>query len=43
VGDEGEIHGIDRFGASAPYKDLAKAFGFTPEVVAERVKRMLGR
>jgi transketolase len=42
VGEEGEIHAIDRFGASAPYKALAKEFGFTPEVVAGRVKRMLG-
>jgi transketolase len=43
VGEEGEVHGIDRFGASAPYKDLAKDFGYTPDVVAERVKRLLGR
>ncbi|MGH9361677.1 MAG: transketolase-like TK C-terminal-containing protein, partial [Thermoanaerobaculia bacterium] len=43
VGEEGEVHGLERFGASAPYKDLAKAFGYTPEAVAARVKRMLGR
>ncbi|HVF59573.1 MAG TPA: transketolase [Thermoanaerobaculia bacterium] len=43
VGEEGEVHGLDRFGASAPYKDLAKDFGFTPEVVAARVKKLLGR
>jgi transketolase len=43
VGLEGEIHGIERFGASAPYKDLAREFGFTPEKVVERVERMLGR
>ena len=42
VGDEGEIHGVERFGASAPWKDLAREFGFTPEKVAERVKLMLG-
>jgi transketolase len=41
VGLEGETHGVERFGASAPYKDLAKAFGFTPEVVVERVVRMV--
>lgn len=29
--------GLDRFGASAPYKKLAEEFGFTPEKVAERV------
>jgi len=43
VGEEGEVHGLDRFGASSPYKDLAKAFGFTPDVVAARVKKMLGQ
>jgi len=29
--------GIDRFGASAPAGDLARAFGFTPDAVAERI------
>ncbi|HEX9944569.1 MAG TPA: transketolase [Thermoanaerobaculia bacterium] len=43
VGLEGQIHGIERFGASAPYKDLQKAFGFTPEDVARRVEGMVGR
>ena len=43
VGTEGEIHGIDRFGASAPYKDLAREFGYTPEKVVERVEGLLGR
>jgi transketolase len=43
VGDEGEIHAIERFGASGPLKDLAREFGFTPEAVVERVKKLLGR
>jgi transketolase len=38
----GQVHGQDRYGASAPWKDLAKRFGFTPEEVAQRVERMLG-
>jgi transketolase len=42
VGAEGEVLGLDHFGASAPYKDLARAFGFTPEEVVRRVKWMLG-
>jgi transketolase len=42
VGSEGEVLGIDHFGSSAPWKDLQKQFGFTPEAVAERVRRMLG-
>jgi len=43
VGPEGQIHGMERFGASAPYKDLAKAFGFTPEDVVKRVVGMMER
>jgi transketolase len=35
VGDHGITYGIDRFGASAPAAAIAKAFGFTPERVAE--------
>jgi len=36
VGSAGQVLGIERFGASAPYKDLMKHFGFTPQAVAER-------
>jgi transketolase len=43
VGLDGEVHGIERFGASAPYKDLQKAFGFLPEDVVMRAERLLGR
>ncbi|HEX6901964.1 MAG TPA: transketolase [Thermoanaerobaculia bacterium] len=43
VGLEGEIHGIERFGASAPYKDLQREFGFRPEDVVKRVEGYLGR
>ena len=39
----GEIHAIERFGASAPYKDLQREFGFTPEAVVEKVVGYLGR
>ncbi len=41
VGLEGEIHGIERFGASAAYKDLVREFGFTSEKIAERAEGML--
>ncbi|MGA2758689.1 MAG: transketolase [Candidatus Cybelea sp.] len=34
VGDRGFAFGIDRFGASAPFADVARYFGFTPENVA---------
>jgi transketolase len=41
VGACGEVVGIDRFGESAPAEDLARHFGFTPEAVAERARRLI--
>jgi len=38
AGGGGLVLGIDRFGASAPEKALAEAYGFTPEKVAARVE-----
>jgi transketolase len=43
VGPEGDVIGIERFGASAPYRDLMEQFGFTPEAVAERAMALLGK
>ena len=37
----GEVFGLDHFGASAPYKVLDEKFGFTPQKVAEKVRKML--
>jgi transketolase len=31
--------GIDRFGASAPAKDLAEKFGFTPEAIVKAIEQ----
>jgi transketolase len=41
VGLQGQIVGIDHFGASAPAKDLFKAYGFTPEHVVEVIEKVL--
>jgi transketolase len=41
VGLQGEIVGIDHFGASAPAKDLFKAYGFTSEHVLEAIEKVL--
>ena len=41
VGPFGEVMGIERFGASAPYKVLAEKFGFTPQHVAKRALAMI--
>ncbi|MGH8947117.1 MAG: transketolase-like TK C-terminal-containing protein, partial [Acidimicrobiia bacterium] len=43
VGPEGLSIGIDRFGASAPWEVIAEKLGFTPEAVAEKVRRHLDR
>ncbi|HOK03799.1 MAG TPA: transketolase [Victivallales bacterium] len=37
VGSDGICIGMDNFGLSAPYKDLAERFGFTPEKVCEKI------
>ncbi len=42
VGELGEVIGIDRFGASAPYTVLMEKFGFTVEHVVKRAKGVLG-
>ena len=38
IGTNGLAIGIDHFGASAPYKDLAKEFGFTAAQVEKKVR-----
>jgi len=42
IGEHGLAIGIDRYGESAPYQDLAEHFGFTPEQVAARVLAWAG-
>lgn len=39
----GEVYGMERFGASAPYKVLDEKFGFTVDNILNRVKSYLGR
>lgn len=41
-GFNGRVHGLERFGASAPYKVLDEKFGFTPDAVYAQVKEILG-
>jgi transketolase len=41
VGPQGEVIGLDRFGASAPYTVLAEEFGFTAETIAARARALL--
>ena len=41
VGSRGQVYGIDRFGASAPYADLAEFFGFTPDRLSASVRSHL--
>jgi transketolase len=43
VGDEGEVVGMEGFGASAPQPQLYEHFGFTPENVAARARSVVGR
>ncbi len=41
IGSDGAFVGMTGFGASAPYKELYKHFGITPEAVAEAALRKL--
>ena len=43
IGSDGAFVGMTSFGASAPYKDLYKHFGITPEAVAEAALMKLGK
>ncbi len=43
AGRDGAVIGIDRFGESAPEKDLFAYFGFTPARVADAVRAVVGR
>jgi transketolase len=43
IGPEGAFVGMTTFGASAPYKELYKHFGITPEKVAEAALGKLGK
>jgi transketolase len=43
VGQEGDIVGLHRFGASAPYQDIYKHLNFTPEYIAQRARDLLER
>jgi transketolase len=41
VGEQGDILGMEGFGASAPQPDLYEHFGFTPENVATRARAVV--
>jgi transketolase len=43
AGAKGAVIGLERFGASAPYRDLMEEFGFTAEAVAEKAHEVLGK
>ncbi|MEX0938987.1 MAG: transketolase [Pirellulales bacterium] len=43
LGAGGRFIGMDRFGASAPFKDVYRHLGFTPERVVATAKELLGR
>ena len=41
VGLDGDVLGMTTFGASGPFDDLLKHFGFTVENVVEKVKKVI--
>ncbi|NPA90260.1 MAG: transketolase [Chloroflexi bacterium] len=43
VGTQGDVIGVEQFGASAPYKVLMEHFGFTVENIVARAEALLSR
>jgi transketolase len=43
VGQRGDIIGLNRFGASAPFTDIYKHLNFTPEFIAQRARDLVER
>jgi transketolase len=43
VGQHGEVLGLDRFGASAPYTDIYEHLNFTPQFIAQRARDLVER
>jgi transketolase len=43
VGDQGDIIGVDRFGASAPGPVVMREYGFTVDHIYERAMKLLDR
>jgi transketolase len=41
VGDRGAVQCMESYGASAPYETLYKQFGFTPENIAAKAKKLI--
>ena len=41
VGPQGDVVSVDRFGASAPVGVIWEKFGFTPQAVAERARKLI--
>ena len=41
VGPRGDVIGLERFGASAPYQDVFEHLGFTAENIADRAKALV--
>ncbi|MCO6477580.1 MAG: transketolase, partial [Phaeodactylibacter sp.] len=41
IGDEGRVIGIGKFGASAPFRDNFRHYGFTVENIVEQAKELL--
>lgn len=42
VGDRGTAIGVDRFGASAPYKQIFEKYGLTVDRIVEEAKQLVG-
>jgi transketolase len=43
IGDEGNMHSVDKFGSSAPSKVVLEGYGFTVDNILSKVRELIGK
>jgi transketolase len=43
IGDEGDMHSVDKFGSSAPSKVVFENYGFTVDNILEKARKLIGK
>jgi len=43
IGDEGDMHSVDKFGSSAPSKIVFERYGFTVDNVLDKARKLVGK
>jgi transketolase len=43
IGDEGEMHSVEKFGSSAPVEVVFEKFGFTVDNILDKARKLIGK